>query len=175
MRHNSGSGTTMRVVLTLAILYDWAAGLRSRAQIDQCLAIRHHRTVPTLDECYLVPDYTVNYYYTSLQEKFVEVMSVNNCSAVSTTGEALLGYEPRTGERPDLEVRVIPPPAFVTQRWGTYAHERHNQTRLTFRVNEELCKSDLFAGFKRGNYKDAKGCGQMMQFDRNISNKGGGF
>jgi hypothetical protein len=114
----------------------------------------------------LVPDYTVKYYYTSLQEKFTEIMSINNCSAVATTGEALLGYEPRAGATPDLEVRVIPPPAAVTQRWGTYAHELYNQTRLTFRANEELCTSDLFAGFKRGNYKDAKGCGQMIQFDR---------
>ena len=113
----------------------------------------------------MVPDYNVEYYYRSLQEKFEEVMSVNNCSVSATTGEKL-GFEPLPGQHPDLEVRVVTPPEAITRRWGTVGKELYNSTKATFRTNENLCKSKPFYSFTHGGYKDAKGCGQMIQNDK---------
>ena len=153
------------VLLMLCSIRCWVQSLRTQQQLQQCLDIKHHSTRTTLDECYLVPDYTVAYYYRDLKEKFVEVMSVNNCSLISTSGE-ILGFEPLQGHDADLHVRVVPPSLAVTQRWGTFGHEFYNVSRVTYRTNEILCKSKLFGQFKQGGYKDAKGCGQMMQYDR---------
>ena len=97
----------------------------------------------------------------SLREKFDEIMSVNNCT---TSGE-VTGFETRR-KKADLHVEVIPPKEAILRRWGTFRHEKLNVTKLTYRTNEKLCLSKDFKEFKYGQYKDAKGCGEMTHYDR---------
>ena len=111
---------------------------------------------------HLIPDYSENYYYKSLKEKFAEVMSINNC----TTSGAKTGFDARSGVQGDINVRVIPPPTSVIEAWGHRRNaEIRNGTKLTFRTNGKLCKSSSFKEFKRGDYKFAKGCEKMIGYD----------
>jgi Glycosyltransferase 61 len=111
---------------------------------------------------HLVPDYTENYYYRSLREKFAEVMSINNC----TTSGARTGFDAPKGVTPDIHVKVIPPPASVVEIWGNTRVAEMNSTKITFRTNMKLCTSNPFLDFKRGGYKFAKGCEEMIGYDR---------
>ena len=152
---SSSTRATAAVLVAACICIAPVVGLRRRYELDQCLAIRGHKTIPTLAECYLIPSYAENYYYTTLREKFDEVMSVNNCSMAFGR------------DKSDLDVSIVPPPAAVTRRWGTLRREHYNVSRpVTFRTNRRLCFSKDFLIFKRGRALRSKGCDQLIRYDR---------
>ena len=156
------------LVLLLLLTAWWAPtpvlSLRHQFEIDHCLAIRGHKTIPTLEECYLIPSYAENYYYTSLREKFDEVMSVNNCS-IAFGRYTTKGNEAWAGRKGDVEVAMVPPPEAVTRRWGTVHREHYNASHpITFRTNRRLCFSKDFLAFKRGRVLNSKGCDQLVRY-----------
>jgi Glycosyltransferase 61 len=108
-----------------------------------------------------IPDYR-QYYYTDLPEKFAEVMSLNNCT---TSGEHT-GFEASKGTAADLHISIVPPPTYVTRRWGTEGHESFNVSRVYMRLTGNLCKAKKFIKFKQGEYKHAKGCMELYETEK---------
>jgi hypothetical protein len=129
-----------------------------------------------------IPDYAVNYYYTSLKEKMWESLSVSNCTIASNAFVPDGGYAAREGSAPDIYATVIPPRPSVIRRWNsildaetpsnsTSRRKKSASETKTFRqfvqITNNLCKSELFAKFKRGEYARGKGCFKMMRYDKN--------
>jgi Glycosyltransferase 61 len=106
-----------------------------------------------------VPDYSEFYYYREIQEKVVEIMSINNCTAHGDSR----GYEPQSGARADIEIKIVPPAGAILQRWGTEGNEFHNVSRIFARTTSNLCSAKAFMSFQRGGTLYAKGCLKMYK------------
>eukprot|EP01039_Chlorochromonas_danica_P005775 gene5775-6360_t len=109
----------------------------------------------------LVVDYSEHYYYHHLYEKMMESMSVNNCTIGGD-------YHYGDGSRPDLTVKVLPPPSQVIQKWSLPAtHKLSSSSHRVFsHVSENLCTSTRFRDVVRGFYKRAKGCYKVYVVDK---------
>ena len=106
-----------------------------------------------------VPDYSEFYYYRDIQEKVVEIMSINNCTAHGDSK----GFEPQNGARADFEIKIVPPADAILRRWGTEGNEFHNVSRIFARTTLNLCTAKSFISFKRGGTVFAKGCLKMYK------------
>jgi capsule polysaccharide modification protein KpsS len=85
---------------------------------------------------YLVPDYNERYYYTSLADKIIESMSINNC----TLSGAVAAFPPKFGGAADIDVQVVSPPATVLQRWGAQDDEKHQLEKVFLRTSKVRIK-----------------------------------
>jgi hypothetical protein len=120
------------------------------------------RALRNIHEDFLIPDYSEFYYYRNLHEKLSETMSINNCSI---TGDLSTAFEPKLGDKADLSIQLINPPSSVTRKWGTESNELHAIPKLFIKVTGNLCTSKAFISYKRGNFKNSKGCLKMYQIN----------
>lgn len=155
-----------------------ALGLALLLFIYTVLSLRDH---PPIGRDPYIPDYADHYYYTSIKEKMTESLSVSNCTMSSTTFYLDGDHAPKEDQISDIFATVIPPSAFIRQRWAaimaaqepnaSYAATHNRNGKKTFRqfiqVTNNLCKSDLFARFKAGHYARSKGCIKMTRYDVN--------
>jgi hypothetical protein len=82
-----------------------------------------------------------------------ESLSMSNCKYSQTKNSA------------DLFVTEIPPPDYVTSKWGRLNDENLSK-KVYFRTNVELCESKYFQALKRGNYRSSKGCANTDRYDQ---------
>lgn len=127
-----------------------------------CLFSFSSRALRSSYEDFLIPDYSEFYYYHNLHEKLSETMSINNCSI---TGDTITAFEPKLGDKADLSIQLINPPSSITRKWGTEGNELHAIPKLFFRVTSNLCTSKAFIFYKRGHFKNSKGCLKMYQIN----------
>jgi hypothetical protein len=113
-------------------------------------------------EDFLIPDYSEFYYYRNLHEKLSETMSINNCSV---TGDISAAFEPQLGDKADFSIQLINPPTSVTRKWGTERNELYAIPKLFIKVTRNLCTSKAFSFYKRGQFKNSKGCLKMFQIN----------
>ena len=103
-----------------------------------------------------VPDYSERYYYRDLKEKFHEVMSINNCT---TSGINNFEYDVsymKNKLAADINVEIILPPSYVREKWGNL--EMFELSKVYIQTTPSLCISKQYISFKRGMYKNSKGC-----------------
>lgn len=127
-----------------------------------CLFNLSSRALRSSYEDFLIPDYSEFYYYHNLYEKLSETMSINNCSI---TGDVNNAFEPKFGHKADLSIQLINPPSSITRKWGTERNELHAIPKLFIKVTSNLCTSKAFISYKRGLFKNSKGCLRMYQIN----------
>ena len=144
-----------------------------------CCAVLALRDHPPQGRDPYIPDYAEHYYYTSIGEKMMESLSVNNCTISSNGFVPDGGYSPEEGNEPDLFVKVIPPKMTLQLYYKAIMDaQRPNATRSKslsrlpgdvrayrqfVQITNDLCRSDLWKKFKLGHYARAKGCLKMVR------------
>lgn len=127
--------------------------------VSLSLLMRHVAPVRNNSEYPLVPDY-MPYLYSTLHEKMAEAMSINNCTIVGLNW--YIGEHDRI-HQPDLRAKVVPPKDDTRARWGEVKFEKQvlENSKVFNLANDALCQAKSFWGYRKGHFRDSKGCGDM--------------